>query len=209
MRKFQKKQITDIIQSLHELHHQIKKKLEQKNIQIVQNALNDCQTVAIQIGEAIEQIEGEGTEAVAYLEQYCERVYQVSLQVEEIVGQKAFKYLEEMLIKAENAIQHMPERIEVVFLPYKVSMWDSLDSVWMAAESDKNCDAYVIPIPFYDKNPNGSFNEEHYEGNEYPDYVPVTHYNNYDFENRRPDAIFIHNPYDQFNNVTSVHPFLF
>ena len=209
MRKFQKKQITDIIQSLHELHHQIKKKLEQKNIQIVQNALNDCQTVAIQIGEAIEQIEGEGTEAVAYLEQYCERVYQVSLQVEEIVGQKAFKYLEEMLIKAENAIQHMPERIEVVFLPYKVSMWDSLDSVWMAAESDKNCDAYVIPIPFYDKNPNGSFNEEHYEGNEYPDYVPVTHYNNYDFENRRPDAIFIHNPYDQFNNVTSVHPFFY
>lgn len=76
----------------------------------------------------------------------------------------------------------------------------------MAADADEGTDAYVVPIPYYDKNPDGTFREMHYEGDQYPDYVPVTNYEEYDFEERRPDIIFIHNPYDQFNYVTSVHP---
>ena len=88
-------------------------------------------------------------------------------------------------------------------------MWDSLESVWKAADEDENTDAYVIPIPYYDKNPDGSFREEHYEGDLYPDYVPITKYDEYDFEGRRPDMIYIHNPYDNNNYVTSVHPFFY
>ncbi len=97
----------------------------------------------------------------------------------------------------------------MVFLPYKASMWDSLESVWKAADEDEDTDAYVIPIPYYDKNPDGSFREEHYEGDLYPEYVPITKYDAYDFEGRRPDMIFIHNPYDSSNYVTSVHPFFY
>ena len=98
------------------------------------------------------------------------------------------------------------ERKEIVFMPYKASMWDSLESVWKAADADPECDAYVVPIPYYDRNPDHSFGEFHYEGGEYPDYVPVTHYNNYDISKRRPDVIYIHNPYDDCNYVTSVDP---
>ena len=79
----------------------------------------------------------------------------------------------------------------------------------MAADQDENCDAYVIPIPYYDKNPDGTFKEEHYEADLFPDYVPITNYEEYNFEERRPDAVFIHNPYDQYNFVTSVHPFFY
>ena len=43
----------------------------------------------------------------------------------------------------------------------------------------------------------------------YPDYVPITKYDEYDFEGRRPDMIYIHNPYDNNNYVTSVHPFFY
>ena len=40
---------------------------------------------------------------------------------------------------------------EMVFLPYKASMWDSLESVWKAADEDKeHCIAYVMPIPYAD-----------------------------------------------------------
>lgn len=209
MRKFQKQQILDVIQSLHVLHRQIRDRLNGKDYEIVQTALIDCQEAAIQIGEAIEQIEGNGTQAVTYLEQYCENVYQLSVQMQEITVQKAYKSLESSLIKAQNAISHTEERKEVVFLPYKASMWDSLESVWKAADEDPNCDAYVIPIPYYDKNSDGSFKEMHYEGDQYPDYVPVTNYEEYDFENRKPDMIFIHNPYDEFNLVTSVHSFFY
>ena len=103
----------------------------------------------------------------------------------------------------------MPDKLEVVFLPYKTSMWDSLESIWMAAEEDAGADAYVIPIPYYDKNPDGTFRQEHYEGEEFPKYVDVTDYRDYDFELRQPDIVFIHNPYDGGNYVTSVAPFFY
>ena len=209
MRKFQKQQILDVIQSLHMLHGEIKDSLNGKEYEIAQIALSDCQEAAIQIGEVIEQIEGTGTQAVSCLEQYCENVYQISVQVQEISAQEAYKSLESNLTKAENDIKHVPTKLEVVFLPYKASMWDSLESVWKTADEDPNCDAYVIPIPYYDKNPDGSFKEMHYEGDQYPEYVPVTNYEEYDFENRKPDMIYIHNPYDEANYVTSVHPFFY
>ena len=209
MRKFQKQQILGVIQSLHILHGKIRDSLNGKDYETVQTALADCQEAAIQIGEAIEQTEGSGTEAVSCLEQYCENLYQTSVRMQGISAQKAYKSLESSLIKAQNAISHMEERREVVFLPYKASMWDSLESVWKAADEDPNCDAYVIPIPYYDKNPDKSFKEMHYEGDQYPEYVPITNYEEYDFENRKPDMIFIHNPYDEFNYVTSVHPFFY
>ena len=209
MRKFQKQQILDVIQSLHMLHGEIKGSLNGKDYETVQTALADCQEAAIRIGEAIEQIEGTGTQAVSCLEQYCENVYRISVQMQEISAQKAYKSLEESLMKAENDVRHMPVKLEAVFLPYKASMWDSLESVWKAADEDPNCDAYVIPIPYYDKNPDGSFKEIHYEGEQYPEYVPVTNYEEYDFENRKPDMIYIHNPYDESNFVTSVHPFFY
>ena len=209
MRKFQKQQILDVIKSIHILHDKIRDKLNSKSYEIVQTALADCQEAAIRIGEAIEQIAGDGTQAVACLEQYCENVYQISVQMQAVSAQKAYKSLESGLIKAENAISHMEARKEAVFLPYKASMWDSLESVWKAADADPDCDAYVIPIPYYDKNPDGSFREMHYEGDLYPDYVPITPYETFDFAEHRPDVIFIHNPYDEYNYVTSVHPFFY
>jgi len=96
--------------------------------------------------------------------------------------------------------------LEVVFLPYKACMFDSLESIWAAADADPECRAYVIPIPYYDKNPDGSFGEMHCERDLYPDYVPVTDWQTYNIEEHRPDIIFIHNPYDGGNKATSVHP---
>lgn len=209
MRNFHKQQLLEIIQSLHTLHQESRDKLAKKDYQAVQNALSDCQEAAIQMGEAIEQLAGNGIEAVTYLEQYCEKVYQINMQLNEIPAQKYYKSLESILIKAENSIAHMPVRKEAVFLPYKASMWDSLESVWKAADEDPDCDAYVIPIPYLDKNPDGSFREVHYEAELYPKYVPITKYDEFDFGEHRPDMIFIHNPYDAANFVTSVHPFFY
>ena len=47
-------------------------------------------------------------------------------------------------------IKHLLQK-KIFFLPYKASMWDSLESVWKAAVEDKeHCEAYVVPIPYYD-----------------------------------------------------------
>lgn len=204
MRNYQKQQLLEIMKSLHLLHQEMKERLERKEYPIIQTALSDCQEAAIQVGEAIEQMEGDGTEAVTHLEQYCEKVYHLSLQIGSIQTQKLYKILESALIKAENAISHISVRKEVVFLPYKASMWDSLESVYLAAKKDENCDTYCIPIPYYDKMLDGSLGELHYEGNEYPKNIEITDYRIYNLEERHPDVIYIHNPYDDWNNVTCV-----
>lgn len=204
MRNFQKQQLLDIFTSLHSLHQESRIRLEKKEYQTVRTALSDCQEAAIQMGEAIEQLAGVGTEAVGYLEQYCERVYQTSLQLEGLSEKKYYKNLEEVLIKAENAVKHLPVRKEAVFLPYKASMWDSLESVYLAAKEDENCDAYCVPIPYYDRRADGSIGQMHYEGNEYPKNIEVIDYRTYNLEARHPDVIYIHNPYDEWNHVTCV-----
>lgn len=204
MRKYQKQQIEERMKDLHLLHQEGRDYLSKGRYSSVTDILGRCQEAAIAIGESVERTEGEGTGAVSFLEQYCERLYQVSEQLEGMTAQTAYEYLEDSLIKSEEAIRHMPIRKEVVFLPYKASMWDSLESVYLAAREDEQCDAYVVPIPYYDKNADKSLGEMHYEGSEYPDEIEITYYEDYPLEVRRPDAIYIHNPYDNWNSATCV-----
>ena len=94
---------------------------------------------------------------------------------------------------------------EMVFLPYKASMWDSLESVWRAAYEDKdNCLAYVIPIPYCDRNPDGTAKEWHCERDLFPKDVPTLDWQEIDLKTMYPDVIFFHYPYDDCNRVTSV-----
>lgn len=213
MRKQGKQLALEIVQILHQTHEKIKKSIENKEIAYAQNLLTECQQGMIQLGNSIEETEGEGFVTVGYIEEYCERVYQYFEELEKEQNgnaNKIYKVLRKYLIQVESSIKNdIPVKLEMVFLPYKASMWDSLESVWKAADADENCDAYVIPIPYYDKNPDGSFKQEHWEGNQYPADVPITRFEQYDFEKRKPDVIFIHNPYDDWNTVTSVHPFFF
>lgn len=209
MRTFQKQQLLDVITSLHLLHQTMKDKQERKDYGSVQTALCDAQEAAIQIGEAIEQLAGTGTEVVTCLEHYCERVYQMNVQIEEISAKKVYKVLEEALIKAENAIRHMPVKKTAVFLPYKVSMWDSFESVWKAACQDGEWDVLVVPIPYFGKNEDGSLAQMQYEGAEFPKDVPVVDWQQYSLEQEQPDVIFIHNPYDQYNLLTTIHPYFY
>ncbi len=94
---------------------------------------------------------------------------------------------------------------EFVFLPYKSSMWDSLESIWQAAAADKDhCIPYVVPIPYCDRNPDGSPKVWHNERNQFPKDVPTMDWQELDLSSMHPDAIFIHNPYDGQNRVTSI-----
>lgn len=213
MRTVQKRNILEMIHTLHQAHDEIKRNMESKQYILAQDMLSQCQECAIRIGTEIEKSEGEGFITVSHIEEYCDVLYQVH---EELNGRdsvnvnKIYKTLKKYMLKIENSVKHdISVRKEVVFLPYKASMWDSLESVWQAADADQTCDTYVIPIPYYDKNPDGSFRQMHYEGDQYPKKVPITNYKEFDFETHHPDIIYIHNSYDNINLVTSVHPFFY
>lgn len=212
MRKYIKNELIEIVKQLDKANTAVQKQLGAVSGDVLLDVLTECQESAVMVGSRIDEDAGEGTGTVSLLEEYCEDLYQLSMSLENPQeAKKHTKRIKERLNKIINSIQYdLPDsKKEVVFLPYKASMWDSLESVWMAARDDESCNAYVIPIPYYDKNPDGSFKEVHYEGDQYPDYVPITHYNDYNFEVHHPDAIYIHNPYDEWNHVTSVHPFFY
>ena len=209
--RYRKKDMLQTVDTLLRANDAILKTVR-SNPQGAAEALVQCQESAIALGTYIDTLDEKYTSLVHVLEDYCENIYQMSENLsDENLCRKVSKKIQKQLTGLQNSIKYdLPEdRKEVVFLPYKASMWDSLESVWKAADADENTDAYVIPIPYFDKNPDGTFKEEHYEGDQYPAYVPVTRYDEYDLKTRRPDVIYIHNPYDECNHVTSVHPYFY
>ena len=217
MRKANKEQAIDFLKTLSCAHDELKILMEQQRSMVAFDTalciLEDCQQGAIKLGNMIEASEGEGVPVISLLEDYCELIYQIYEQLkskESVNVNKNYKNLRRLQFQIENSIKNnIKESLEVVFLPYKASMWDSLESIWKAANLDEACDVYVVPIPYYDKDLDGNFRRMRYEGQQYPAYVPITWYEDYDFANRHPDFIFIHNPYDNSNYVTSVHPFFY
>lgn len=171
--------------------------------------LTKCQDSAITLGEALERYGEVGEQIIHMLEEYCEALYQQSQFVGNAEIQREFQSgIAALLGLVEDKLKkELPEdKKVVVFLPYKAAMWDALEGVWKAAEEDPDCDAYVVPIPYFDRNPDRSFGEMHYEGDQYPDYVPVYSWEEFNLPDMKPDMVFIHNPYDEYNYVTSIHP---
>lgn len=218
MRKHIKSQLIELLNTIKEAHHELSLLcFERAKEAEAAEVLTMCQQAAISVGTSIEESEGEGTHAVTLLENYCELLYETHVKLQENPsgdGEISNSDIEEIISVLNSKIEEVVENIrndikerkEVVFMPYQSSMWDSLESVWMEYDADDNYDAYVVPIPYYSKNSDGSFGELHYDIDKYPQNVPVISYDEYNFTVRRPDEIYIHNPYDGCNKVTSVHP---
>ena len=207
MKRIKKQTILESVALLESANEYVTADVDDKTLLDV---LTQCQETAILTGNDLES-QGESTkELVKMLEDYCELIFRISENLQDDEQKKNLAgQVRSLLIQLHrDIVDLLPEdRREIVCLPYKASMWDSLESVWKAADADPECDAYVIPIPYFDRNADGTVKEMHYEGDLFPDYVPVTKYDAYDIGQRRPDAVFIHNPYDGANFVTSVHPF--
>ena len=215
MRKQGFKQVENYIELFRKLCEGVYQELSKKESGISKACeyLEMAQQKAIDLGNFIEETEGEGHKTVSHLEEYCEVLFQIheEIQSERGLSASSAKGRIEHCINEIDKSAHtdIPLKKVVVFLPYKASMWDSLESVWMKARDDENIDDFVIPIPYFERDAEGGLNKMFYEGNQYPDYVPVTDFQEFDFAGVHPDEIYIHNPYDECNYVTSVHPFFY
>ena len=209
MRKYHQKQLLELVETLHEAHAEIKRLLSGGETQAVIALLSDCQESAARIGRFIEQLEGGGTKTVGFLEEYCELLYQLSVAISNSDKDiNLLKPLQKLLFTIENGIRTElgSNKIEVVFLPYQLSMFDSFESIYLAAKEDPNCDAYVMPIPYFELNADGSLGKMHYDGDKYPSNIEVVDWRNYSIEARHPDIVFTHYPYDDNTTNVSIHP---
>lgn len=203
-----KKSIKDIIPTMLKAHKHILTLLKAERNVEADNLMAQCQNCALYIGECIEKSEGEGTSAVFCLEMYCEQLYKMSRTDDRKLLAKLKRELDKSLYSvAEEIAKRLPtDKLKIVFLPYKAAMWDCMESIWESAVMDEECDVKVIPIPYYERREQGGTEKFCYEGNLFPADVRVTSYEGYSIENEHPDIIYIHNPYDDKNYVTSVHP---
>lgn len=201
-----RRELFSTLETLEKANRILKKVLKNGKTEDAISLLTDCQSCAITIGNQIEVIYGNDLDTIHALEDYCEGVYQIAENIAspEEVERKYSQACGQLLTVREMMEKDIPDKAEVVFFPYKASMWDSLESVYLAAKEDENCDAYCVPIPYYDRKTDGSLGEMHYEGNEYPKNIEVIDYRTYNLEERHPDVIYIHNPYDEWNYVTCV-----
>ncbi len=123
-----------------------------------------------------------------------------------VAGRKQRISCERLLEELYREFQEEKEvKKEIVFLPYQAAMWDSMESVWQAARQDaEHCNAYVIPIPYCDKNSDGTPKAWHCDTEKFPKEIPIIDWQTVDLEKMHPDVIVFHDPYEEGNLVSSV-----
>ncbi|RKD35263.1 NHL repeat-containing protein [Lacrimispora algidixylanolytica] len=201
MRTFIRKQLIELLDSMKQLQNELPTITGKgKIIQL----LADCQEAAIAIGETLERETSDYEQIVSILESYSEEAFHLSETQEEMISKQMLFVLDELTDKVNLLLTEIIPVYHVVFLPYKASMWDSLESIWLAAKEDKRCECYVVPIPYYEFDSMSNRWIEHYDGDEFPEYVPVVHYRDYSLEQNLPNIAYVHNPYDACNMITRV-----
>jgi len=211
MRIKTKNKLLDIINTIFDAHDEIIDLIKNQDIELASKLIGECQDIIINVGEVIQGIEGDNFITLNFIEEYCKVLFDIynSLSAELNYNQIRENLFNSLSGIEESVRKDIYAKTEIVFLPYKSSMWDSMESIWKAANEDPKCIVYVIPIPYYDRKPDHSFGTFHYEGSDFPSNVSVTDYRKYDFSKNRPDIIYIHSPYDEYNFVTSVEPFFY
>lgn len=203
----------------HEAHEEILDSVRKGAVDTAMGILGECQNVAIELGTMIEGEKGEGTVTVGVLEQYCETIFRLHQGLQERSQNQDTGVSSEELLRElssfeerleDSAGKELKEKKEVVFVPYKSSLWGAMESMWRAAVADDEYSVVVVPAPYYYKDAYGKAKSEelHYE-TEYPEDVTITSYEGYNFEKRHPDRIVIQCPYDEYNYGLTIHPFFY
>lgn len=216
MRRYIKLRILNELKTIDKALSLLRKLIDADNSEKIQVLLPDIQDAIIHVGNMFEEQQGEGCEEVKVLEEACEIIWQINVlcgesnKQERMQGQrKAGKILPRKIYAFRDLVSQIQEETVVFFFPYKAAMWDSLYGAYLEMTAEENCTVRVIPIPYYEKNQDGSLGKMYYELELFPKDLPLLAYDQCDYEAVHPDIVFIHNPYDEYNIVTTVHPFFY
>ena len=167
--------------------------------------LEEYQGAIVAIGEAVDSnmSEEEQGKIIPSLEEYCEEIYKLSLCSDIEAYEKQCAVLKKTHESVSVLIYGIKAKKTALFLPYKYSMWDSLESIYLAAKEDPDWETVVMPIPYVEMDKENDKKEWKYEGSAFVN-IPIVSFKEYDIADKQYDVIYIHNPYDNYNLVTSV-----
>ena len=181
--------------------------------------LSELQNNIVSFGTLTESIKGEDCNTVKLLEQYLEVIYKVakyvqkfdeSINYEESAENKYAECDEEVkdtFVSISEAIDsEIVNRRSVLFLPVKAKHFSSMRMAYEMETATPDTDVYVMPLPYYYKEYDGSFKDEmHIDTEEFiKANIPVTDYSRFDLSLLCPEKIYINSAYDEYNMAVSV-----
>ena len=181
--------------------------------------LSELQNNIVSFGTLTESIKGEDCKTVKLLEQYLEVIYKVAKYVQKFdegISYEASaesKYAEcdegvkDTFASISEAIDsEIVNRRSVLFLPVKAKHFSSMRMAYEMEEATSDTDVYVMPLPYYYKEYDGSFKDEmHIDTEEFiKANIPVTDYSRFDLSLLCPEKIYINSAYDEYNMAVSV-----
>ena len=119
----------------------------------------------------------ENKEYLELLDKFKESVSKINLEDAAEISKRLKELISESVI------------YKVVFMPYKASMWDSLESIWMDADKDERCEALVVPITYYELDSNQNPVKKVNERDRFPEYVNTINDEEYQFGNESRQQI--------------------
>jgi hypothetical protein len=200
----------ELLPYLYKFHEKTQVSILNQRTDEAANFLQTCQNAAITIGNAIEGKYGDGTEAVHALEEYCEKIYEASVNWQDNSRQG----LDDCLATAENSIDELTASSdeEILFLLCRSSWWDSIKDVYSSA-SNKSSNVKAIPIPYsfldHTKMIVG-WQSDLESFSKIPELKEhLTSFEEYKLEKKRPDKIVIQFPYDGYSGILAIPRELF
>ena len=181
--------------------------------------LSELQNNIVSFGTLTENIKGEDCNTVKLLEQYLEVIYKVAKYVQKFdegISYEASaesKYAEcdegvkDTFASISEAIDsEIVNRRSVLFLPVKAKHFGSMRMAYEMETATPDTDVYVMPLPYYYKEYDGSFKDEmHIDTEEFiKANIPVTDYSRFDLSLLCPEKIYINSAYDEYNMAVSV-----
>lgn len=93
-----------------------------------------------------------------------------------------------------EALQCSFDKIRLLFLTQEISVWPSLESVYLAAVADNRFDAKLVYLPFVSELSRDAVNQ--YDAYKNDMGLPIIKYDEYDLTEESPDVCFLNKGYD-------------
>ncbi len=169
--------------------------------------LEETQQLAIDMGTMIEQVKGEGTKTVSELEKFCELVFETGTL--RLNGQSVSDDLRNRLQICLNYVSHyykeeILDKRDIVFVSVMADEWGSIKDIYDDKISDPRNDVYIVVIPYFQKDYDGSAKEIFYEGDAFPAELNIRDYRSFPLELMHPEEIYVQNGFDGENPIISV-----
>lgn len=201
--------LVPLLEVLAEASAQVKLNFSLGNMEIAKSFLVGMQEAAITLGTSLDSLIGEGSTTVKLLEQYCELLWNCSIaqRLEDGVA------LAEILCEAvglinENFLRDTRRQKTILLFPMKANDWPLFEPYWQEAKQNGD-KVFVIPVPYFEKKYDGTFGEEHYEGENFPEGIDITRYEEYNYKGKLADLIVVRDNYNDKQVFYNVHPFYY